>query len=106
MKVSRSYGTYGLPPQFCSLIRFCESSQIATRTQAYRFPANIRVTSEDFSCSHQPPNPPCLHPRSHEEGRLFIFRHICYWLTAYWGVYDRQVRGERKYLTGEAGRNL
>jgi len=37
---------------------------------------------------------------------LFNFRHICYWLRAYWGVYDRQVRGERKYLTGEAGRNL
>ena len=57
-------------------------------TQAYRFPANIRVTSEDCSCSHEPPNFPCVHPRSHEEGRLFNFRHICY------GGYDRQVRRE------------
>jgi hypothetical protein len=38
-----------------------------------------------------------LHPRSHEKGRLFNFRHICY------GGYDRQVRHERKYLPEEAG---
>jgi hypothetical protein len=74
--------------------------------QRCRFPAKLRVTSRDFSCSHQPTNSSRWHPRSQEEGRLFNFGHTCYWegpAKKRWIACECPIPGRVDFFSSPAG---